>query len=215
MQEKEGLVVGIIPDGNNTKWRNRTVASLGLSEVYRRGADLGLQLVKVAPTLGISRMVFYVLSQYDIKQRSAEKLESAIAGIEEFLVGARSLEGVQVSCYGSTVDSRIRRLRNLATNDPPGHVQVDVLLDYSAEWDLETRPIHTAGIPEMDLVIRSALKSPHHFRLSGFLPYQSNYAQLYGVEALWPDFTVEEFQEIIQNHRVFLATAKDRGSLVG
>jgi undecaprenyl diphosphate synthase len=35
-------------------------------------------------------------------------------------------------------------------------------------------------------------------RLSGFLPIQSVYADFYVVDAMWPDFTEEQFREAFQ-----------------
>ena len=41
------------------------------------------------------------------------------------------------------------------------------------------------GVPNLDLIIRT---SGEH-RLSGFMPWQSNYSELYFSKKLWPDFT--------------------------
>jgi undecaprenyl diphosphate synthase len=51
------------------------------------------------------------------------------------------------------------------------------------------RFLDTAGLPDPDLVIRTSGEC----RLSGFLPWQSAYAELSFVETRWPDFTAEMF----------------------
>ncbi len=43
----------------------------------------------------------------------------------------------------------------------------------------------------MDLLIRTG----GDFRLSNFMLWQAAYAELYFTETLWPEFTVEEFDD--------------------
>lgn len=53
--------------------------------------------------------------------------------------------------------------------------------------------LDTAGQPDPDLLIRTG----GEMRLSGFLLWQLEYAELYFTETLWPDFTPEEFAKAI------------------
>jgi len=53
--------------------------------------------------------------------------------------------------------------------------------------------LDTAGTPDPDLIIRT---SGEH-RLSGFMPWQSVYSELYFPDVLMPDFTVSEFDKAI------------------
>lgn len=46
----------------------------------------------------------------------------------------------------------------------------------------------------VDLIIRTGGEK----RLSGFLPYQAEYAELFFVDSLWPDFTVKEFDQVME-----------------
>ncbi len=54
--------------------------------------------------------------------------------------------------------------------------------------------LDTAGMPEVDLVIRTG----GHQRLSGYLPWQSTYAELYFTNTRFPDFNEEELDKAIQ-----------------
>ncbi|MEM3372768.1 MAG: polyprenyl diphosphate synthase [Candidatus Aenigmatarchaeota archaeon] len=47
--------------------------------------------------------------------------------------------------------------------------------------------LYTHGLPDPDLIIRTAEK-----RLSGLMPWQSVYTELYFVDKLWPDFTKDD-----------------------
>ena len=51
---------------------------------------------------------------------------------------------------------------------------------------LESRP-YTAGVPDPDLLIRTA----GEFRISNFLLWQVAYSELYVTEQCWPDFDAD------------------------
>ena len=52
-----------------------------------------------------------------------------------------------------------------------------------------TQYLSTAGMPEVDLLIRTGGEQ----RISNFLLWQSAYAELYFVDVFWPDFDTKEF----------------------
>lgn len=54
---------------------------------------------------------------------------------------------------------------------------------------LVSRYLYTAGLPELDLLIRPGGER----RLSNFLLYQAAYAELVMTEVFWPDFSEEDF----------------------
>ena len=53
--------------------------------------------------------------------------------------------------------------------------------------------MHVA-LPEPDMIVRTG----GHMRLSNFLLYQSAYAELYFTDTLWPDFSKQEFDKIVE-----------------
>ena len=60
--------------------------------------------------------------------------------------------------------------------------------------DLISAHLYTSGMPDPDLIIRTS----GEYRLSNFLLWQAAYSELYITETLWPDFTREEFIEILK-----------------
>lgn len=68
--------------------------------------------------------------------------------------------------------------------------------------------LDTKEIPDPDLVIRTSGEK----RISGFMPFQSTYAELYFSEVFFPDFGVQELREAISSYnkriRRFGKTAK-------
>jgi len=54
--------------------------------------------------------------------------------------------------------------------------------------------LYTAGLPDPDLLIRTA----GEMRLSNYLLWQCSYAEIHIEQACWPDFTAEHFDEAIR-----------------
>ncbi len=61
--------------------------------------------------------------------------------------------------------------------------------------DCFSRYLDTSGIPDPDLLIRTA----GELRLSNFLLWQLSYAELYATRTLWPDFSETDFIEALHN----------------
>jgi undecaprenyl diphosphate synthase len=55
--------------------------------------------------------------------------------------------------------------------------------------------LYTAGLPDVDLMIRTG----GEMRISNFLLWQLSYAELWVTETCWPDFGREEFESAIEN----------------
>lgn len=53
--------------------------------------------------------------------------------------------------------------------------------------------LYTAGIPDVDLLIRPS----GEFRISNFLIWQCAYAEFYFSDVLWPDYTPEDFNKAL------------------
>jgi len=57
--------------------------------------------------------------------------------------------------------------------------------------------MHTAGLPDPDLIIRTSGEQ----RTSGFLLWQSAYSELYFTETHWPDFSEEDLDEALRDYQ--------------
>ena len=62
--------------------------------------------------------------------------------------------------------------------------------------DLFERYLYTAGVPDPDLVIRTA----GEMRLSNFLLWQSAYAEFFSTPTLWPDFDAAELHKALEGY---------------
>jgi undecaprenyl diphosphate synthase len=67
--------------------------------------------------------------------------------------------------------------------------------------------LYTAGLPDPDLLIRTA----GEMRISNYLLWQISYAELYIAEACWPDFDVDQLHDAI---RAFAKRQRKFGDVV-
>jgi undecaprenyl diphosphate synthase len=68
------------------------------------------------------------------------------------------------------------------------------LADSDITEDLVSSRLYTAGLPEIDLMIRTG----GDLRVSNFLLWQLSYAELWMTEKCWPDFSRDEFLKAIR-----------------
>ncbi len=89
--------------------------------------------------------------------------------------------------YGGR-DEIVRAAQSLCRDAAEGRLAPEAL-----DEALFAARLDTAGMPDIDLVVRTGGQS----RLSNFFPWQSIYAELYFTDALWPDFSREMFLDAI------------------
>ena len=61
--------------------------------------------------------------------------------------------------------------------------------------------LYSSGIPDPDLMIRTS----GEVRLSNFMLFQHAYSEMYFTETLWPDFSIDEFHDVLKSY-----TARER-----
>lgn len=194
------LTIGIIPDGNRTY---ATQFQMPLEQAYRRGADAAFAVVRALLERDIAEtLVFFCLSEDNLRLRSVEDIAAINAGVEAFLQQMKALP-VAVhfhGCQPGTEDTvQLSSHHTMTSYGTDTRLNVHLLYRYSPEWDLATQPFRTAAIPPLDLVVRTAGRTS----LSGFLPVQCAHAELYVSKLFWPAFTVGDLFEIVRAYQAF------------
>ena len=103
--------------------------------------------------------------------------------------------------YGGR-DEIVQAVRRIAAEGvPPDRIDEALISSY----------LYTTGVPDPDLVIRTA----GELRLSNFLLWQSAYAELYVTPVYWPDFGAEEVDRALADYarrtRKFGAVSGENG----
>ena len=89
--------------------------------------------------------------------------------------------------YGGR-DEIVRAARALAQEAAEGQIAPSDI----QEEDM-ARHLDTAGVPDIDMVIRTGGQQ----RLSNFFPWQSVYSELYFTDTLWPDFSQNDLEKAL------------------
>lgn len=187
--------IGIIPDGNR-----RWATSNGIPKIkgWEQGIDPGYALFKLIQKAGIEEVTYYGYTMENARRPIIQRnaiINACIQGVKIL-----SQEDAELLVVGKT-DSKMFPEELCPYTEKrvkfgKGGIKVNFLVNYGWEWDLNN--LKTAGsqekgiisqlksceVSKIDLIIRWGGWS----RLSGFLPVQSTYADIYIVNELWPDF---------------------------
>lgn len=186
--------VGIIPDGNR-RWAREN--GLRKEDGYAYGLEPGLRLLQAARSLGIQELTYYGFTVDNCKRPKEQVTAFSQACIQA--VNMIEQENVELHVIGNThspcfpeklLPYADRRRRSVCGHDT---LRVNFLVNYGWEWDMKNGWA-SSDIPRIDLVIRWGGMC----RLSGFLPIQTVYSDLYIVKELWPDFQEKQFTDALQ-----------------
>jgi undecaprenyl diphosphate synthase len=202
--------VGIIPDGNR---RHAERARIGIQQAYLLAADKALEVVAWCRDARVRHLSAFGVSQENIARRPRDELRWLHSALVYFCERVVRLPDTGLHLFGEAaalapdVPERDELIRLQRHADPAGSLVVHVGVNYSSRADLEAlrrdgvgqldgtpdRFLLSANVPAVDLVVRTG----GHRRLSGFLPVQTAYAELWFTDTLWPDLTHDEFRSAL------------------
>jgi undecaprenyl diphosphate synthase len=201
--------VAIIMDGNG-RWAEKR--SLPRAEGHRKGAQAVERLMDAALSLGLKVVSLYAFSTENWSRPKIE-IKALWRLLEEFF--GTNLEkikqkGIRIRHSGSLdhLPPATRAIIQRSVRETEGNRRVilNFCLNYGSRqeiigavnrWadgrkagekmtaDKMVRFLDTAGLPDVDLLIRTSGES----RVSNFLLWQIAYAELLFVKVLWPDFS--------------------------
>lgn len=177
--------IGFIPDGNR-RWA--VEHGLPKDQGYSRGIAPGVALIEACKTLGVEEVSIYGFTQ-DNTRRPTVQANSFRAACVAFAQEVWR-RGAALMVVGDEQSSQFPAdLAAFRVRQGSG-IKVNLLVNYGWEWDLaglRNGGLRSAEVSRMDIVVRWGGGR----RLSGFLPVQSVYADIFVLDALWPDFEVQ------------------------
>jgi undecaprenyl diphosphate synthase len=200
--------VGIIPDGNR-RFADR--ARIGVQQGYLLAADKALEVLGWCCDAGVRHVSAFGVSQENIARRPRDELRWLHAALVYFCECVVRLPDTGLHLFGDAtalapgVPERDELIRLQRDAEPAGSLLVHVGVNYSCRAELEVmrrdghvdgtpdRFLLSANVPAVDLVVRTG----GHRRLSGFLPVQTAYAELWFTDTLWPELTRDEFRSAL------------------
>jgi undecaprenyl diphosphate synthase len=212
--------VGIIMDGNRRWAKGKGVPAL---KGHYAGGETLKKIVKFAKETGIKNIVFFTFSTENWK-RSEEEVSYLINLIGEFLHneleyfnkegGVLHYAG-DLNRFSNDLQNKLKIAEEKTSKNSGPHVYF--ALNYGGRQEILSavkkivsenpkieniteeyfaKHLQTGAMPDPDIIIRTSGEQ----RLSGFLPWQGVYSELFFTKTLWPDFSNEEFEKIIEEY---------------
>jgi undecaprenyl diphosphate synthase len=206
--------IGFIMDGNRRWAKERNLPTL---EGHRAGLyDALIPLLDACMDRGVKYVTVYAFSTENW-DRSKDEIDYLIGLMEDVFtkqIEKMQEKGVRINVIGRITDYP-EKTQKLAHK-----VIFNIALSYGGRDEIVTatrkiieaglKPeevteerfkeyIFEAGQPDPDVIVRTS----GEYRLSGFMLWQSAYAELYFTNVFWPDFNADELDKVIAeyNHR--------------
>lgn len=206
--------VSIITDGNG-RWAVNKKLPRYIGHVY--GGKVIKKIIDYSKKIGIKYLSLYIFSKENWK-RSNEEINILMNLLEKYLtefIMSKINKGILLKIIGdyNNLPQKIIQLIEINKKKSVNDYKITVILciNYSGREELLNafkqiiikkvdfnnineklvqKYLYTSDIPNPDLIIRTS----GEIRLSNFLIWQSIYSELYFTNILWPDFTINDFQ---------------------
>lgn len=212
--------VAIIMDGNG-----RWAAERGLPRTagHRAGTENIRRIIETCVECGVRVLTLYAFSTENW-QRPFDEIEGLFAILSDVIdreaaeLAAKGARIKHIGTFDQLPPSLTASIR--AVVDATAHNQrlvVNVAFNYGArgeivravqrivaqgiapedvDEDLISANLDTSGLPDPDLIIRTA----GEVRMSNFLLWQAAYAEYWSTDVCWPDFGDETFKEALAEY---------------
>ena len=213
--------VAIIMDGNG-RWAKKHKLNVAMG--HRQGVETLREVIRHTDDLGIGALTIYAFSTENWK-RSKEEVGALMQLILDFFkseIDELMEKNVRILILGEkdVFPDKQREVLIEAENRSAGNtgLTLNICLNYGGRaelvraaksiaqdvkdgiLDLESVDettisdrLYTANQPDVDLMIRTS----GEMRLSNFLLYQCAYAEFLFPKVLWPDFSVQDYDEAL------------------
>ena len=185
--------IGVIPDGNRRWAADR---NMDKSEGYSHGVWPGFELYELCVALGVQELTLYGFTVDNTKRPAIQKKAFQKACVDA--VKELANRDAELLVIGNTESHNFPKELmpyTKRTKFGTGKIKVNFLVNYGWDWDLKQKGgLASSDISRIDLIIRWGGR----MRLSGFLPIQSVYADIYVLDELWPDFKPEHLYRALE-----------------
>lgn len=189
--------IGIIPDGNR-RWAQEN--GYHKKDGYSHGINPGFELYEMMLEYGIQEATFYGFTKDNNKREKSQREAFTKACIDavELLSGRDANLLVIGNTKSPAFPQELNKYANKRVHFGRGLININFLVNYDWEWDLRSlianKRLQSCDISRVDLIIRWGGRR----RLSGFLPFQSAYADFYVIDDYWPNFKSSHFIEAMR-----------------
>ena len=218
--------VAVIMDGNG-RWAKKRL--LNRIQGHEKGVDTVRTVVRTSREIGISHLTLYAFSTENW-QRPKTEVQALMKLLKHFLEMEREElmeKDIRLKTIGEVErlgeDVRSALVETMRLTDRNTAMTLHLALSYGSraeiarmvrslvrkarEQDLQPEDVtddliadhlYTAGVPDPDLLIRTS----GEMRISNFLLWQIAYTEIFITPTLWPDFSKDEYIEIIRSYQL-------------
>ena len=208
--------IAIIMDGNRRWAKERMLPSM---MGHKRGVDALKKTARACSDFGVKYLTLYAFSTENWK-RSKEEVNCIFDLIRNLLNEERESYSHQkiklvisgdISSLPKDLVESINEVLNNDIKDPK--LTLNICLNYGGRADIVravnkliaqgkksineddiTNNLYSAGIPDLDFVIRTSGEQ----RISNFMIYQLAYAELYFPKIYWPEFNEKKLKKALK-----------------
>ena len=208
--------IGMIMDGNRRFARERGLSTL---EGHRKGKDKLKEVSHWVKEAGINTLIVYAFSTENW-QRSPQEINylmDLLLNFSDEILEVAEKDNIRIRFLGQIDRFSDAIRKNIFYIEKESECNTDGNLGICLSYDGRTEILHaikklppemieklteeefskylwTTDLPDPDIIIRTGGEK----RLSNFLPWQSVYSELFFVDAYWPDFSKQEFTDILK-----------------
>ncbi len=223
--EKLPVHVAIIMDGNG-RWAKKRL--MNRVQGHEKGSQAVRSIVTAARELGIGMLTLYAFSTENWARPKLE-VSALMKLLKRFLASERdelTAKGVRLNILGQKeklpADIQEEADKTMEMTRGNQGMVLNLALSYGSRqeitWGVQTlarkikagdiQPheiteemisdhLYTRQMPDPDMIIRTS----GEFRLSNFMMWQAAYSEFFVADTLWPDFTRDDFIEILRNYQ--------------
>ncbi|MEM3408072.1 MAG: polyprenyl diphosphate synthase [Candidatus Micrarchaeia archaeon] len=219
-----GIHLAIIPDGNR-RWAKRKGKSI--KEGHWAGIQKLKKLIEWCKDLDVTTLSIWILSTENMKRSKEEvdalfdlfnKMLDELLSSKDFEKARKEISITFVGDFSSfpkEIKDKIDRIHKLTSKNKK--YKLGIFCNYGGRKELidaANKMIKDAKTGKLNEVNENTfsnyLYAPHlgdpdiifrsggEVRLSGFMPWQSVYSELYFCKKLWPDITKKDFYSAIE-----------------
>ena len=207
--------IAFIMDGNG-RWAERRGMPRRFG--HRYGAEAFRRVLKYCSYIGIKYVTAYAFSTENWS-RPEKEVQSIMKLLDSYLDELKKSameDNIQVRFIGDLSKLEIslaEKARNLERMTKNNSLVLSIALNYGGKDEIVhafnnliqqgktcitsddvAAELYTAGIPDPDLIVRTA----GEIRISNFLMWQSAYSEFYFTDTLWPDMSSKDIDKAVE-----------------
>ncbi len=215
--------VAIIPDGNR-RWARKN--NLSLEDGYEKGILKFAEFIKWSIELGVNEVTAWGMSYDNYKNRSIEVWNSIKRILlkyyekykdEDVFQKYPEIKDINLKLYGffddlNEEDREKIELINSKLNGNKYKINILILYNGRIEMLYVINKLIKSNMTEVtleqlynNLLVNSfpdiVIRTGGHIRTSGFMPIQTEYSEWFFLDKLWPEFTKEDYEGILEQFK--------------